>query len=138
MKIHDTQMATNKTPNKTLQGFENKVIYKKPVVTLSVKNNMFLKNLDLKNLSDFYNICFRNFDLFIFFFVFDRFWSFFGPRDLKNRFPRGQISILTNSHQNPMAMTPNCEKIGKSCFLKISGNLCFVNVFKNVAIKNNS
>ena len=42
MKIHDTQVAANKTQNKTLQGFENKAIYKKPVVTLSIKNN---KNL---------------------------------------------------------------------------------------------
>ena len=42
MKIHDTQMATNKTPNKTLQGFENKAIYKKPVVTLSIKDSKSL------------------------------------------------------------------------------------------------
>ena len=47
---------------------------------------------------------------------FDRFWSFLGPRDLKNRFPRGQISILTNSHQNPMAMTPYRENMEKHNF----------------------
>ena len=33
-----------------------------------------------------------------------------------------------------MAMTPNREKNGKSCFLKNSGNAFFVNVFKIVVI----
>ena len=102
----------------------------RPSSLLKTKNNYdskYLHSIILKRCFTIYNLLMFSmclFDVRLFW----SFWVGFGPRDLTNRFPPGQISILTNYHQNPMARTPNRAFFQTFDFLKNYGNL-FLSMF---------